>query len=117
MEEFFFALGLNPNVWEKVKSSFRQKAPIEEFIHKKMMELFRLYLIVGGMPAVVQKYIDTNNLQEVLAEQQAIIRLVFSNDNLSQSDHVLYLPIYMAAFMEKPSLPPLTYSIDLSGLK
>ena len=117
MEEFFFALGLNPNVWEKVKSSFRQKAPIEEFIHEKMMELFRLYLIVGGMPAVVQKYIDTNNLLEVLAEQQAIIRLVFSNDNLSQSDHVLYLPIYMAAFMEKPSLPPLTYSVDLSGLK
>jgi hypothetical protein len=32
MEEFFFALGLNPNVWEKVKSSFRQKAPIATWL-------------------------------------------------------------------------------------
>src|SRR5574344_1501934 len=40
-----------------------------------MMELFRLYLVVGGMPAVVSKYIDTNNLQEVMNVQQDIIRL------------------------------------------
>ena len=39
------------------------------------MELFRLYLVVGGMPAVVSKYIDTNNLQEVMKVQQDIIRL------------------------------------------
>lgn len=39
------------------------------------MELFRLYLVVGGMPAVVSKYLETNNLQEVMAIQQDIIRL------------------------------------------
>ena len=39
------------------------------------MDFFRLYLIVGGMPAAVSKYIETNNLQEVMGIQQQIIRL------------------------------------------
>ena len=39
------------------------------------MELFRLYLVVGGMPAAVSKYLETHNLQEVMAVQQDIIRL------------------------------------------
>lgn len=39
------------------------------------MELFRLYLIIGGMPAVVNRYIESNNLQEVMTIQQDIIRL------------------------------------------
>lgn len=41
----------------------------------KIMELFRLYLVVGGMPAVVSKYLESNNLQEVMTVQQDIIRL------------------------------------------
>lgn len=55
------------------------------------MELFRLYLIVGGMPAVVQKYIDTNNLQDVLAEQQAIIRLYRRDIAKYDRNHKLYI--------------------------
>jgi hypothetical protein len=39
-----------------------------------MLELVRLYLIVGGMPAAVQRYLDTNNLRRVLSEQRDIIR-------------------------------------------
>ena len=38
-----------------------------------MLELFRLYLIVGGMPEVVKQYIDTNNLQNVIDLQSQII--------------------------------------------
>lgn len=91
MEEFFLALGLNRNVMEEVKSAYEQKKPVEDFIHKKMMELFRLYLIVGGMPAVVQKYIDTNNLQDVLAEQQAIIRLYKRDIAKYDRNHKLYI--------------------------
>ena len=48
---------------------------VDAFVHEKIMELFRLYLIVGGMPAAVSKYIESNNLQEVMAVQQDIIRL------------------------------------------
>ena len=41
----------------------------------KILELFRLYLVVGGMPAAVNKYLESNNLQEVMTVQQDIIRL------------------------------------------
>ena len=75
LEEFFMALGVGSSVIDAVRQDFEKKTPVDSFVHGKLMDLFRLYLIVGGMPAVVQKYIDTNNLQEVLDEQQAIIRL------------------------------------------
>jgi len=60
---------------DELRNAWENKRPVDEFVHTKLMELFRLYLIVGGMPAAVQKYLDSNNVQEVLAEQQAILRL------------------------------------------
>ncbi len=75
LEEFLQAMGVSGRVMESLQKAFEQQQPVDEFVHKKMMELFRLYLIVGGMPAAVQKYVDTHNLQDVMAEQQAIIRL------------------------------------------
>lgn len=75
MDEFFTAVGLSQVVMDELRDAWNSRRPVDEFVHTKLMELFRLYLIVGGMPAAVQKYLDTNNLQEVLAEQQAILRL------------------------------------------
>ena len=75
MEEFFAAVGLSQMAMDELRDAWENKRPVDEFVHTKLMELFRLYLIVGGMPAAVQKYLDSNNLQVVLAEQQAILRL------------------------------------------
>ena len=75
LEEFLQAMGISEQAMESLKNAFDKKLPVDEFVHTKIMEIFRLYLIVGGMPAVVQKYIDTHNLQQVMAEQQSIIRL------------------------------------------
>jgi predicted AAA+ superfamily ATPase len=50
-----------------------------------MLEAIRLYLIVGGMPAAVQKYLDTNNLRRVYEEQRSIIR-TYKRD-ITQYDH------------------------------
>ena len=55
------------------------------------MELFRLYLIVGGMPAAVSKYIESNNLQEVMAIQQDIIRLYRRDITQYDPDDKLYI--------------------------
>lgn len=74
-EEFIIALGVNRDVIENLHQCWLKKKAVDTFIHKKMMELFRLYVIVGGMPAVVQKYIDSNNLQLTLAEQNDIVAL------------------------------------------
>ena len=74
-EEFSTALGISEQVFDALKSCFEAEKPVDEFVHEKMMEVFRLYLIVGGMPAAVNTYLNTNNLQDVIAEQQNIVRL------------------------------------------
>ncbi|MDM8119729.1 AAA family ATPase [Succinatimonas hippei] len=74
-EEFIICNNVNKAIISHVKDAFYEKRPVDNVIHVKLLELFRLYLIVGGMPAAVSKYLETNNLQEVLAVQQEIIRL------------------------------------------
>jgi hypothetical protein len=91
LEEFFMALGVSSNIIDNVRLAWQQKKPVDSFVHGKLMDLFRLYLIVGGMPAVVQKYIDTNNLQEVLNEQQSIIRLYKRDIAKYDKNNKLYL--------------------------
>lgn len=74
-EEFISYIGINENIISTLRQAWEQRIPVDQLIHTKMTELFRLYLIVGGMPAVVSKYLETNNLQEVMTIQQDIIRL------------------------------------------
>lgn len=73
--EFALNLGLNSSILENLETSFKEKKPVDDFIHKKMMELFRVYLVVGGMPAAVNRYIETNNLNEVIDIQNQIVDL------------------------------------------
>ena len=74
LQEFFEAIGIGADVISHLRTCFEEKKPVDEFIHKRMSEAVRLYLIVGGMPAAVQKYLDTNNLRRVYEEQRGIIR-------------------------------------------
>lgn len=73
--EFALNLGLNSSILENLETSFKEKKPVDDFTHKKMMELFRVYLVVGGMPAAVNRYIETNNLNEVIDIQNQIVNL------------------------------------------
>ena len=75
LEEFFEAVGISSVVMDHLKGAWSETMPVDAVVHEKLMSIFRLYLIVGGMPAVVQKYLDTNNLQLVMQEQRAILRL------------------------------------------
>ena len=74
LEEFAKALGIGEEVMGHLKECYENQTKVDEFIHKKMSELVTLYMIVGGMPSAVQKYLDTNNLRNVLNEQRDIIR-------------------------------------------
>ena len=74
-EEFISCVGINQQLIDSLRTAWQNRTPVDEFVHSKIMELFRLYLVVGGMPAVVSKYIETNNLQEVMAVQKDIIKL------------------------------------------
>ncbi len=75
LEEFISCAGVSPEIIASLRDAWEQKKAVDDFLHKKMLELFRLYLIVGGMPAAINQYLASNNLQEVLAVQQDIIKL------------------------------------------
>ena len=74
LEEFANALGISDDVIAHLRDCFEQRKPVDAFIHGRMLDLVRHYLLIGGMPAVVQKYLDTNNLKSVLEQQRGIIR-------------------------------------------
>lgn len=74
-EEFIRNIGVTDEVIASVREAWEQQKPVDAYIHEKLMRLFNLYLIVGGMPAAVQKYVDSNDLQLVIREQQAILTL------------------------------------------
>lgn len=90
-EEFALANHVSQNVLDMLKRHFEEKTPVDSLIHEKMMDLFRLYLIVGGMPAAVMKYLSTKNLQEVVREQKSIIALYKKDIAKYDPDNKLYL--------------------------
>ena len=90
-EEFISCVGVNNVVIESLYEAWRNRSPVDTFIHGKMMDLFRLYLIVGGMPAAVSKYIESNNLQEVMTVQQDIIRLYKRDISQYAPNNKLYI--------------------------
>lgn len=75
LEEFALANGVSPRVMDSLRTAYEDRVPVDPVVHERMMDLFRLYLIVGGMPSVVVRYLGTNNLQEVAREQRSILTL------------------------------------------
>jgi len=73
LEEFAYAVGIGGDVILHLQECFQQTKPVDDFIHQRMLELMRHYLLVGGMPAVVQTYVDTNNVRNIVAAQQDVI--------------------------------------------
>lgn len=90
-EEFISCVGINDVVIGALHEAWRNRTTVDEFVHGKIMELFRLYLVVGGMPAAVSKYVESNNLQEVMAVQQDIIRLYKRDIARYDPDNKLYI--------------------------
>ena len=90
-EEFAIANGVSKRIIDQLRYSFEYRTKVDSIIHEKMMELFRLYLVIGGMPAVVMKYLNTNNLQEVVQEQDSIIQQYKKDISKYDPNNKLYL--------------------------
>lgn len=90
-EEFALAIGVGKDVISNLRSCFLQKTMVDDFIHGRMMELVKLYLIIGGMPAVVQKYLDTKKLNVVSDYQNNIINLYKKDISRYDPGHKLLL--------------------------
>ena len=74
-EEFMIANNVSKMTLEMLKEKFETCQPVDEFIHQKLLSLFFIYLIVGGMPDAVKTYIATKDIREVDKVQRDIITL------------------------------------------
>lgn len=61
-KEFIKALGISNEIIDILKQSYKNRTEVDAFIHNKLIDLFNLCLIVGGMPEAGSTYIETNKL-------------------------------------------------------
>lgn len=91
LEEFYRACGISDNIFSVLEGAFKAEREIDSIIHRKLMELFRLYLIVGGMPAVVQTYLDTNDIKKVVNKQREILSMYVEDISQYDINNKLYI--------------------------
>lgn len=72
-EEFLWAKGYNDDAIAYLKDFYISNKEVPKELNDKYLELFREFIIVGGMPEVVQTFIDTNNFQEASKIQGKIL--------------------------------------------
>lgn len=63
-EEFLWAIG-NDNLMLMIKKCYEEKIPLGQAMHRKVMDYFRQYMIVGGMPQAIQEYVNTRDFNKV----------------------------------------------------
>jgi len=73
-EEFCWANGMTREAFGLLKTYFDADETVPRAVHNRMMDLFREYIVVGGMPAVVKGFVDTNHFGTVLETQRGILQ-------------------------------------------
>lgn len=73
-EEFLWANGISAPIIEMLNKSLDAEKPVPEALHNRMKQLLLQYAVVGGMPDVVQTFVVTKQMDEVLRIQRDIVR-------------------------------------------
>lgn len=84
-EEFLWANGIGEQIIDKLKEYLVSETPVPEALHNKMQELMLQYAVVGGMPEVVQNFVDTKQMNTVLKLQRDIIHS-YEDDMIKYAD-------------------------------
>ena len=74
-EEFLWANGVQEATIQYLKNCMDAKAPVLPAVHETMTKLFYSYIVVGGMPDVVQTYVDTHDIGKVIGVQTSLLEL------------------------------------------
>lgn len=77
-EEFMWAMG-EKMLMDFIKHQFEVRQPMGQSLHRKAKDLFRLYLIIGGMPQAIEEYLNTRDFDEVDHVKRNILQL-YRND-------------------------------------
>lgn len=72
-EEYCWANGLAPEVVEEARRCYRERTPVDDFVHSRLAGLFHRYLISGGMPEPVKAFVRTDDVASARTAQEAIV--------------------------------------------
>ena len=72
-EEFLWANGIRQEAIDAVRKCFEQEMPVPEGVHYAFKQLFYRYIVVGGLPSAINKYLETRHMGEVGEVYQSII--------------------------------------------
>ena len=84
-EEFLWANGISEQIITLLHTHLQDKTPVPDALHARMRELLLQYTVVGGMPDVVQTFVDTKRMDEVLQLQRDIVRS-YEDDMVKYAD-------------------------------
>lgn len=99
-EEFCWAMG-EELLFDYIRGCYEQLKPLEEDLHKKAMFMFRQYMLVGGMPKVVKKFIE-NDFDFVKADEEKRDILNLYRNDISKVD-VTYRAKVLSIFEQIPA--------------
>lgn len=71
-EEFLYANGMNELVMQSLRTKFERMESLDEGLHRKLMDLFRKYLLIGGLPDAINSYLADKNIKLVREIQSEI---------------------------------------------
>ena len=74
-QEYLLANGVQTATIANLKECFETEVPVSKSVHDTMLKLFQSYVVVGGMPEVVQTYVDTHDIGRVIEVQNNILEL------------------------------------------
>lgn len=74
-EEFLLAMGCGQETIDGVKERFLAGESLNESLHNYMLEQFKLYLLVGGLPEAINKFLENRNIAQVRKVQREIYEL------------------------------------------
>ena len=72
-KEFLWALGINNQAISMLHDSFESGTAVPEAVNQQMLKYLKLYMTVGGMPEVVQLFVDTHDLRQADERQRALL--------------------------------------------
>lgn len=75
LEEFMWAMKVQPDVISYLKNCYETHTPVVPAVHQRIMDLFRYYIVIGGMPEVVQNFVTDRSIASAQRIQTQILNL------------------------------------------
>ncbi len=90
-EEFLLAMGCGENIIDVARNNFNNQQPLSESLHDYMLRQFKIYLIVGGLPEVINKFIENRNIAQCRDIQKNIHNLYKIDASQYDENHKLVI--------------------------